>query len=280
MCNYTSKNWRKNKRLLQKNEIGSAFFWAIGSALDYSNISSPIPLQTSAKPSHALSHLILITDPGGKGGVETMSCLLKLPQWVSDSVGIGPTSNNSTAQTPKSKEVLSPGSANKQPWEWAERVPGKYPFGGLNILQVISLYNKDFPFLVRSPIVLQVSQSLWVLSKKLADAILLSCGRLNVGDTIRLRCKSASYLQLDPFKAWWVPHTWAAQPSSGSPWGPCFWGSPTDGRAAPLLTRGGRTRISEPFGPSLHPSPPTCWRRDSKLFFLSYWVSYLFCPHL
>lgn len=155
--NYTSKKLKEKQKTASKEWDGECFFW--GSALDYNNISSSIPLQISAKPSHALSHLILITDPRGKGGVETMSCLLKFPQWVSDRGGIRATSNNSTAQTPKSKEVLSPGSA-KQPWDWAERVPSKYSFGGLNILQVISLCSKDFPFLVGLPIVLQVSQSL------------------------------------------------------------------------------------------------------------------------
>ena len=158
--NYTSKKLKEKQKTAWKEWDGECFFWAIRSALDYNNISSSIPLHISAKPAHALSHLILITDPRGKGGVETMSCLLKFPEWVSDRGGIRPTSNNSTAQTPKSKEVLSPGSAKKQPWAWAERVPGKYSLGGLNILQVISLYSKDLPFLVGSPIVLQVSQSL------------------------------------------------------------------------------------------------------------------------
>ena len=158
--NYMSKKWKEKQKTAWKEWDGECFFWAIGSALDYNNVSSSIRLHIGAKPAHALSHLIPITDPKGKGGAETMSCSLKSPEWVSDRGGIRPTSSNSTARTPKSKELLSPGSAKKQPWAWAERVPGKYPLGGLNILQVISLYSKDFSFLVGSPIVLQVSQSL------------------------------------------------------------------------------------------------------------------------
>ena len=128
---YTSKKLKEKQKTTSKEWDWKYYSWAIGRTLDYNNSSSATPHQAHVKPSQALSHLILIKDLGGKGGVGTMSSLLKFPQWVSDKPGIGPTSKQSHRPSSKVQRSIYSWLCHWTAMELSWEGPQQISFWGL-----------------------------------------------------------------------------------------------------------------------------------------------------